>query len=107
MHELVERAGGEQAAVGREGHRVDGLEVAREHMLTFAALHFPEAHCRVERGGREQRLRVRVRAARPRRRPLDRVDLLRVRLKVVHRLSVRRLHRPDLHQTIRSNDSKN
>lgn len=97
VHELVERAGSEQTAVGREGHRVDGLEVAREHLQALAALDLPEAHRRVERGGREQWLRIRVRAALTRRRPFDRVDLLGVRLQVVHRLPVLVLHRPDLH----------
>lgn len=45
---LVEAARGEEAAIGTEGHRVDGLRVLRQRVQTVALLHLPETNCRVE-----------------------------------------------------------
>ena len=46
---LVEGAAGQVAAVGAEGHAVDGLLVLGERVDADAALHVPQPHRRVER----------------------------------------------------------
>ena len=48
VNTLVERASSEILAVGREGHRVDGLSVPAEDMQTLATLDVPQAYGRVE-----------------------------------------------------------
>ena len=46
---LVEAARGEVLAVRGEGHTVHGLRVLGQRVNVLAALHVPQAHCRVKR----------------------------------------------------------
>lgn len=84
VNAFIEATTSQKLAVRTERHRIDRLGVFGQSVDTGAPVHVPKAYGRIEAGGCEDQVHVRIGGTGTCRRPLYRVDLLRVSLQIVH-----------------------
>lgn len=98
VHALVEAARRQILAIRTECHRIHRLRVFRQRMRANAQIDVPQPYGGVERCAGQYERHIRIGRSRTGRRPFNRVDLLRVRLQIVHTIVL--LHRPDFQRHV-------
>lgn len=92
MDALIEAAAGQELPVRTERYRINRLGVFGQRVDARPSLHVPQSYGGIETGRRQDQIHVGILSAGSRRRPLYRVDFLRVGLQVVDAGVV--FHRP-------------
>lgn len=93
VHAFIKATRCQVLAVWAKCHRIHGLRVLGERMDASATLNIPQTNGRIERCTRQYQVHVWILCARTSWRPLDRVDLFRMCLEIVHAGVM--LHGPD------------